>query len=120
MIVSKMQKTAFWYLDFSHNLIKCYHSSIFVSDFVGYAVLDPPEESFFKSSLIYNKDKKMDILIYTNDTEKARNKYDQYLDYLKKLDLNAEHVPYFINTDGRTIISCLKKFNEDVLNWKSL
>lgn len=115
-----MQKTAFWYLNFSHGTIKCYHSSIFINDVAGYAVLDPPEENFFRSSLTYNNDKKMDILIYTDDTEKAQKKYDQYLDYGKKLRLSMDHTPYIINTKGRTIIECLKKFNEDMEQWKRL
>ena len=94
------------------NLVKMYHSSKFLGENVGYAVLDPPKESFFRSLLDYYPYKYVKFSIYTNDIEKSVDIYTQYIDYVEeRLETTVTYrfMPY--HSEHPNIFDALTDFN---------
>lgn len=105
------ENKVFWYIKFGEET-KCYHSSIFLDKYRGCAVLDPPEESFFKSSLCYNNYRKMTIYLYTNDQIKGMEKYNEYLNYVETFDSDISYKMIMIGIDEKNPAQCLAAFND--------
>lgn len=96
-------------------LVECYHSSKYIDDNSGYAVLGPPFENLYKSIWDNNNYATLHFIIHTNDVERSIKIYTDYVTYVEEKISKIEVVlKYTFNLEMREnpdIVKCLTEFN---------
>lgn len=105
---------AFLFLQFDGSkLIKIYHSSKFLKDQHGYAVLDTPMACLFARLLVYHPYLDVHFSIYTNNTEKSLKIFTDYSEFVEEKigkSPNYTFTPYY--NEYPDIILSLSDFNK--------
>lgn len=115
------KKRLFLFLKFDGSTLEqIYHSSKYLDDLRGYAILNPPKTSLFNSMLAYYPYSDIHFVIHTNDIDNSMKIYREYSEYIDlKLDIETNYTFTVKHSDDLNIIDSLIDFNREIRELKN-